>query len=126
MIDRFIDEHTGIIHVTGQGIWTREAVDQHYAMLRQLILSVRYMGRPVRVLSNVTSAARQSPEIEARILEQMARSYLAGDRVALLAANSVAKLHIRSVIGNAEIGLFCSPLAAETWLLAHEQQAKVA
>lgn len=126
MIDRFIDECTGIIHVTGQGTWTRDAVDKHYAMLRQLILSVRYTGRPVRVLSNVTGAKQQNPEIEARILEQMARTYQPGDRVAMLTANNLTKLHIRSVIGNADIGLFCSPLAAETWLLANEHQAKVA
>lgn len=126
MIDRYIDERTGIIHVTGQGIWTRDAVDQHYAMLRQLVLSVRYTDRPVRVLSNVTAAKQQAPEIEARILDQMARTYQPGDRVAMLTANNLAKLHIRSVIGNAEIGLFCSALAAETWLLANERQAKVA
>jgi hypothetical protein len=126
MIDRYIDERTGIIHVTGQGIWTREAVDQHYAMLRQLILSVRYTGRPVRVLSNIVGAKRQTPEVEARIKEQMARTYRVGDRVAILTANNLAKLQVRAIIGDAEIGLFCSPLAAETWLLANERQAKVA
>lgn len=126
MIDRFIDERTGIIHVTGQGVWTREDIDQHFAMLRQLILSVRYTGRPVRVLSNIVGARRQSPEVEARIKEQMARTYRAGDRVAILTANNLAKLQVRAIIGDAEIGLFCSPLAAETWLLAHEHQQKVA
>jgi hypothetical protein len=83
MIERNLDDRDGIIVVKASGVWTRLEVDQHYAELRVIIDRYRANGQPVRVLSDITKAERQSPAIETHIKAQMGATYRQGDRIAL-------------------------------------------
>jgi hypothetical protein len=120
VIVRTLDEETGIILVTGTGAWTPEDVDSHYADLRRMIEKLRDEGRPVRVLSDVAGAPRQTPAIEARILGRIRQTFRAGDRFAIVTANADDKAHVRMLIGEARCGVFASRLPAEMWLLLDE------
>jgi hypothetical protein len=122
MIDRRFDERDGIITVTGSGIWTVAEIDRHFEQLRRMIADLRAAGRPIRVLSDVTLAQRQSPEIEAHIRMQHDRTYRAGDRVAMLAVGIDERNYLRSILGDAEIAAFSSVLAAEMWLVEDSLQ----
>jgi hypothetical protein len=122
MIAREWDTDTGIIFVTGSGIWTRADVDGHYGELRRIIAEVRAARRPVRVLSDLTRAERQSHAVEAHILGEIDRTYRAGDRVAFLTANADDKNYVKMVLGRADAAVFSSRMAAEMWLLLDEIQ----
>jgi hypothetical protein len=117
MIDRKFDDRDGIIKVTGTGIWTIAEVDRHFDQLRRMIATLRDAGRPVRVLSDVTFAERQSPEIEAQIQLQHDRTYRPGDRIAILTHDIDDRNYIRAIVGHAEVAAFSSVLAAEMWLV---------
>jgi hypothetical protein len=116
MIERRFDADSGIIHVVGTGIWKRADVDTHYGAIRGIAAGLRAAGRPIRLLSDVTGAERQAPDIEAYIKLQMERTFAPGDRMALLVPDIQAQRHIRTLLGNAEVATFCSRDAAEAWL----------
>lgn len=119
MIERRIDAETGIIHVTASGIWTRADVDAHYAALRELFVPIREAGRVVRLLSDVRQGQRQTPDIEAYVLEQMRRSFLPGDRIVILTPEA-EKLHVRAILRDVAVAAFSSLLPAEMWLLSDD------
>ncbi|RYG56023.1 MAG: hypothetical protein EON56_04810 [Alphaproteobacteria bacterium] len=100
----------------GQGVWSQDDVDDHFRDLAELMRNVRSAGRPVRILSDVTSSSRQSVEIEARILQHHERLYESGDRIALLVSPS-EKSHVVSLLGKADVATFSSRIAAEMWLM---------
>ena len=117
MITREVDERDSIIFVRGSGAWTRAEVDEHFRALRRLIQDMRIADRPVRLLSDVTLAERQSPELEAHIKRQHDQTYKPGDRVALLVRDLDDKQHARAALGLADVAVFNSQLAAEMWLV---------
>jgi hypothetical protein len=116
MIERRLDEESGIIHVVGTGIWKRADIDAHYAWIREVAARLRAGGQPLRLLSDVTGGQRQAPEIEAYVKVQMARTFAPGDRVALLVADLQTQRYARTLLGDAEMATFCSRDAAMAWL----------
>lgn len=120
MIERIVDDETGIIVVRAVGIWTREAVDTHYSALRAMIGGMRGKGRPVRLLSDVSGASRQSSQIETHIRWQMERTFRAGDRIAILAGTAEDKATLLDLVDLPPIAVFHSRVAAESWLLADD------
>jgi hypothetical protein len=119
-IERRFDPEVGIIYVTGTGRWDRESVDDHYAQLRSMIAELRATDIPIRVLSDVSSARRQDPDLERHILGQIEKTFREGDRFALLTADMTDKAHVRGLIGKADFGVFASRIPAEQWLLLDE------
>jgi hypothetical protein len=120
VITRVFDRETGILRVIATGTWAPEDVDAHYTALREMIAPIRRTGARVRLLSDVTRAARQSPELEARILEQMEHTFQPGDRVALLTATVDDKMHARDLLRDVEIAVFNSAIPAELWLMTDD------
>jgi hypothetical protein len=120
MIERRLDEESGIIYVLGTGRWSLLDVDEHYDALRTMIEEVRKSGRRIRILSNVSHAERQDAEVEARILAHIRSTFQAGDRVAILTAETGDKLHVRQLLDGIEVMAFSSPIAAEIWLFVDE------
>lgn len=120
MITRRLDDETGIIYVTAEGTWTIADVDAHYAALRVMIEPIRQAGDRVRLLSDVRTAVRQSPEVEAHTLEQMAATFQPGDRVVVLTGNDADKMHARELLQGVQIAAFTSLLPSEMWLLADD------
>ena len=116
-IERRLDPKTGIIHVAGTGVWTRDDVDGHYTDLRKMIAPIRMAGDRVRLLSDVTRASRQAPEIEQYVLTQMLCTFLPGDRVAFLTATVEDKKRVRTLLHDFDFAAFNSLLPAEMWLL---------
>lgn len=117
MITRAIDEGDSIIFVRGSGVWSRAEVDEHFGELRRLIQDMRTAAKTFRILSDITYAERQSPELEAHIKSQHDQTYESGDRVALLVRNLDDKQHVRAALGMADVAVFNSQLAAEMWLV---------
>jgi hypothetical protein len=117
MITRSFDERDGIITVKATGRWTRAEVDDHFSELRRLIEPIRAAQRTVLLLSDVTEAERQAPELEQHIRLQQDRTFRAGDRIAILTGSMDDKAHVRSVLGAAEMATFSSRLPAEMWLV---------
>lgn len=120
MIVRRFDEGSGILHVSGTGEWTVSDIEAHYADLRRTMANLRAAGRPVRILSDIRYAERQSREVEMTIRREMERSYGPGDRVVLLTGSDSDKMHVRGALGFFEVKAFSSPIAAEIWLFANE------
>lgn len=120
MIERIFDDDTGIIYVTGRGVWNRQAVDVHYASLRGMIDDLRSRGAPIRVLSDVSAAPRQDHDLERHILGQISRTFQERDRFAILTADMADKAYARASAGHANIMVFASKLPAEQWLLWDE------
>jgi hypothetical protein len=120
MIDYDLSDPDGIIVVTGTGLWTIDEVTAHYGRLRAIIAERRSAGMPIRVLSDVRQGQRQSPEIEAAILQLITETYLPGDRIAILTGSEVDKAHVRSVLGQADVAAFQSRLPAEMWLMTDD------
>jgi hypothetical protein len=121
MIDREWDEDGGIITVTASGVWTKADVEEHYRALRRMIDAVREAGRPIRVLSDITQASRQSPIVEAHTLGEIDRTYQRGDRVAFLTANAEDKAYTKMILGKADAAIFSSRMAAEMWLSIEDE-----
>ncbi|QDZ08096.1 hypothetical protein FPZ24_11895 [Sphingomonas panacisoli] len=117
MITREVEERDNIIFVRGSGAWTRAEVDEHFRELRRVIQDMRNAARPIRILSDVTLAERQLPELEAHIKRQHSQTYKSGDRVALLVRDLDDKQHARAALGLADVAAFNSQLAAEMWLV---------
>lgn len=120
MIERTFDPEVGIIYVTGMGAWTKSAVDEHYGALTRMIEDLRQAGMPIRVLSDVSAASRQDPELEQHVLRHIAATFEPGDRFAVLAADMTEKVHVRTLLGAADFGVFASRIPAEQWLLLDE------
>jgi hypothetical protein len=113
VIERTFDHEVGIIYVTGSGTCGKSAVDRHYAALRGMIVALRAQGLPIRVLSDVSTPQRQDPELERHILSHTERTFEAGDRIVVLAADIADKGHIRGLFGAADFGAFASRIPAE-------------
>ncbi|WP_454882906.1 hypothetical protein [Sphingomonas oryzagri] len=120
LIERMFDPEVGIIYVTGSGRWDRASVDDHYNQLRGMIEALRLRAIPIRVLSDVSSARRQDPELERHILGQIEATFREGDRFAVLTADMADKAYVRGLIGEADFGVFASRIPAEQWLLLDE------
>lgn len=122
MIACELDDPDGIIFVHATGLWSIADVDRHYTHLGLIVADRRRNGLPIRILSDVTEAQRQSRETEARILEHMERTYLPTDRVAILVADVADKMYVRARLGKAIVGVFSSQLPAEMWLMSDDLQ----
>ncbi len=122
MIACQLDDPDGIIFVHATGVWTIADVDRHYSHLTLILDDRRRNGLPIRILSDVTAAERQTPDIEARILWHMDRTYLPTDRVAILVGSVADKLYVRARLGKAIVAAFSSQLPAEMWLMSDDLQ----
>lgn len=118
MIRRELEKIDGIITVIATGQWTAADVTEHFSKLRELISARRDAGLPVRVLSDMSLAQRQSSDIETMILEEIEDTFREGDRVAHLVADQPARVHIRTVLKSVAIPAFCSRIAAEMYLMS--------
>jgi hypothetical protein len=123
LIQRTFEEETGVILVFGGGVWSITDIERHYAALREMIGEVRGRGLPVRVLSDVTQGQRQALWVEDYILEQMQQTFVAGDRIALLAGSAADKAHLQSRATRTEVRSFQARDAALAWLLAPGTEA---
>lgn len=122
MIACELDDPDGIIFVHATGLWSIADVDRHYTHLGLIIADRRRNGLPIRILSDVTEAQRQTRETETRILEHMERTYRPTDRVAILVADVADKMYVRARLGRAIVGVFSSQLPAEMWLMSDDLQ----
>ena len=117
MIHRDYDEMSGLIRVCGTGHWSFREIEEHYAALRAMIAGIRGAGRPVRLLSDVRQGARQAAWVEDYILDQMARTFGPGDRVAFVTDSDADREHLESLAATIELQCFVSSEQAEAWLL---------
>ena len=122
VIERRWDREAGISYVSATGLWTVDEVDAHYAALRRLMDDVRAAGHPVRIISDISRAQRQMPEVEVRATQQIADTFKPGDRVAFVTADADDKLYLRSRLGSAEAAAFSSLLTAEMWLFSDAEK----
>lgn len=122
-ITRTVDEPDGIIVVVSTGKASRKSIDEHYDYLRILIAKMRNAGRPVRVLSDQRRAVRLTHEMNQHIKDQIARTYLKGDRLALLMNSTEDQAYVRQILGGVQHAVFVSKIAAEIWLMEPDQRA---
>lgn len=122
MIACNLDDPDGIVFVHATGVWSLAEVDRHYGQLRLILDDRRRAGFPIRILSDVTQAERQAPDIEARILWHMEQTYSPTDRVAILVAGLADKLYVRARLGQAIVAVFSTQLPAEMWLMSNDLQ----
>jgi non-ribosomal peptide synthetase component F len=112
------DRALGVIKVAGHGLWFPAYVDAHFAALERLATRVREEHGEVRALVDLRRSLAQPPETADRISHWTQRIYQAGDRVAIILANSMLKAQMRRVAMRADRELFISPTAAQQWLTA--------
>lgn len=122
MIERHWDPEAGIICVTATGLWSVAEVDAHYAALRKLMDEVRAAGHPIRIVSDISGAQRQMPEVEARAAGHIEDTYRPGDRIAFVTADADDKHYLRDRLGGAETAVFSSRLTAEMWLFSDAEK----
>jgi hypothetical protein len=120
MIERDLTDPDGIITVRSSGHWTRAELDAHFRVLREIIAQKRRDGEPVRVLSDLSSADEQDMGIDDYVLAECHRTYLPGDRVAILTPNINAKQRLRAKLLGSEVAAFSSLLPAEMWLMVSD------
>lgn len=113
------DERAGLLHVIGAGIWDVSTADRHFGALDTQLAKIRASGTKVRVLVDLRRAGQQSAETLACLRGWTGRLYVAGDRVAIIVASSVAKATMRSMASRATRELFLSESAAHTWVMAY-------
>jgi hypothetical protein len=105
----------GIKHL-GTVIEARET----FAELGSICSEIRRQRRLVRVLLELGNLPPLAPEIAAEIAAAIEAAHVAGDRVAIVMQNSLAKMRLRQFITQATMETFVSPAAAQTWLFAHD------
>lgn len=120
MIERDLSDPDGIITIRSSGDWTQSELDAHFRILREIIAKRRRNGEPIRVLSDLSSAQDHKMGINDDILVQCHRSYLPGDRVAILTPGQSAKQWLRERLRGSDVAAFCSRLPAEMWLMADD------
>ena len=116
MIQRRVDEETGVIHVTVLGEWTAASIDEHFSSLRQTLDARRKLGQPIRVLIDVRAMSHPSPELQAHLRTEIERTYSSEDRVVLVTPDAEMKESVRRFLVRGGVWSFCSELAAEQWL----------
>jgi hypothetical protein len=120
MTERRVDESDDdFIVVSAPKKWTELELDIHFTQLQDAIQRSRVAGKPVRVLSDLTKAAKPSKQIENRIRLGNESTFRQGDRVAVLTANDTDKMLLRSMAG-VLFAVFSSRIAAEIWLVNDE------
>lgn len=62
-----LDVAERLIRIVGTGSWSMVLLERHIVELRRLNTKARATGRGIRVLSDLSRASVQSPEIAARI-----------------------------------------------------------
>lgn len=117
MIERDLSDPDGIITVRSSGDWTPAEIDAHFNILRAIVAKRRRNGEPIRVLSDLSSAQTQDMGINDHILAECHRTYLPGDRVAILTPSQSAKRWLREQLRGSDVAAFCSRLPAEMWLM---------
>lgn len=114
------DGQTGVIRITGRGVWTASAANEHFTAVAEKLLQTRARGLPIRVLVDLREAAHQSLDSLDRLRWWTANLYRSGDRIAIVVASSVVKSSFRYVPVGATRELFLSEKAARDWLLAYD------
>lgn len=120
MIERDLSDPDGIITVRSSGDWTPAEIDAHFKALREIISKKRRNGEPIRVLSDLSTAPAQNMGINDYILAECHRTYLPGDRVAILTPGQSTKQWLREQLRGSEVAAFSSRLPAEMWLMADD------
>jgi hypothetical protein len=119
-----VGDPSGIIVVTGKGVWSPDCMDEHFAALAYWVEDRRARSQAVKVLVDLRGSGAQSAETMERIGIGAMTLYQDGDRVALLVTNSLAKLQMRRVIRTNQHQFFVSPSAARQWLDAYSGVAQ--
>ena len=110
------DRHDGIVVVEGGGLWTKEAVDEHFDGMQRSFASARARNERVRVLVDLSTADVQVGAVSLRVKERAGRLYQPGDKVALVTQSSLLSMQMRRVSGRARYRQFTDRDAALQWL----------
>lgn len=111
-------EDNGILHVSGDGLWTPALADRHFRDLHQLVLRQRAARQRVLVLVDLTQAPVQTVETAKIIHEQTGRIYREADRVAVVCATMLLAMQIKHAAQIENMSTFEAIEPALLWLRA--------
>ena len=112
------DRASRVVRIRGQGFWSQELLDRHFAELRNVIAEARRHSSSLRVIVDLTKAGVQTAEISQSIEAFRNEAYGPEDRVAIVVSSSLVKLQLRRSLTRELTKFFISLNAAETWARA--------
>ena len=113
-----IGERSGVVHVTGAGLWTPEQVERHFRSLDLALRTVRRKHGLARTLVDLREAAVQTAETAQMMKDATARIYQPGDRAAAICATQLLAMQIRRAAQVHQLATFIDHDAALNWLLS--------
>lgn len=115
------NEATGIITVTGHGVWDEPMVRHHFAKLDKLMSELRARGKPVLELVDLRDAENQSDYVSMIAASEANRVHKPQDRIAIMASSSLMKMRMKEAATRSQREFFLSENAALTWLTAYHR-----
>lgn len=108
-----------ILRVEAKGVWDIAAARAYCDDVRRMVEVLRVVRPDLRAIVDRSAA----PVLEEGTTEILMATYAdvmrAGDRLAMVVDNSLAKMRIRQIAGREETQAFLSVSAARTWVLAY-------
>ena len=112
----YVEEHIGVIFITGRGFWNDDIVHEHFLELRRMAAVARRKVACVRVLVDLRGASVQSPMVAARIEYETRHVWSDADRIAVVLQSTLAKMQINRVVDSGNHASFIAIEDAWQWL----------
>ena len=104
---------SGLVRATIRGFWPMEVAVAYVDEMAGILAVARRRGS-ARLIVDLTGAAIQSPEVMQKL--GVLDMYAPEDRVAVIVASSLLKTQLKRVFVKANLAVFVSEEAAETWV----------
>jgi hypothetical protein len=114
-----IEQRSGYIHVSGDGLYSLLEAQQHFRDLSDLIGRQRRRGIGVRVMVDLRTGAPQTKEVTEHIQKATRVIYREEDRLALIVQSALLKMQVQRLHTREGTQVFVSEGAALEYLTRH-------
>jgi hypothetical protein len=111
-----IESGTGLLRVTGRGMWTAEQARWHFAQLDIAITGLRAQGKPVRTLVDLRAAQVQSRETVEAMTAGTRKVHGPDDRVAIVSSSALHVMQVKASARVDHLAIFQDMDKAVAWL----------
>ena len=105
-----------VVRVVGQGLWSDEVLEEHFAELEQTADRIRESGSRLRLLADLRGSGVQGQETTALIRNKLKRINRAGDKMALITESTLHRMQMAREFEFNEMRIFNDESAALAWL----------
>lgn len=115
-ISTVLDRASGVITITGRGLFGETELGMHFVELARMLREVRASGRTAKVLVDLRAALVQRIGAAEAIADHNHRTYGPQDRLAIVTTSALYAMQMKRSHSDARFGVFTTMGEAEEFL----------